>query len=419
MADGTFPKFSSILYRKRVFGLALADLRDFERRMGLRLNTITAAAGLVIGLLADWRMGDYVSHAFPWKTCLAGLIGAAGGPLIVGVAAWIAFRFRAPARLDEQRVADLREAKSDLAKARDAHARELVTLKEAHQAALAKEAEKLALLTKKSEAGARSHAQRAIGNLLGAYRTLEIVSNRTNDDAWNALSQRLEEYKAAYALLPPIARRFHERSEPALTHIVRIRDFERLLEAMDDASDIMLHGECDLDLNISQPNPVVVITKSPRRDRFILLKIIVANREDLPISLYPVWHLDIDPGRMSMAFQADAEPLKEWEEIRREVPRPATPPLPMPLQLSPKSAATGYWCFFIGNSLEDVKQLQNGRRYVDAILEILDLASGRRTKSDRFSLEVELIRPLLPPAPTADNTGEEKEEDGGDTRPTS
>jgi hypothetical protein len=288
-------------------------------------------------------------------------------------------------------------------------------LKKAHQAALAKEAEKLALLTKKSDDRTWSYVQRAIDNLFDAYRELEIVSNRTNDDAWNTLSRRLEEYKAAYAVLPPIARRFHERSEPALTHFVRAREFERLLEVMNDASDIMLHGECELDLNVSQPNLSVFTNSASRRDRFILLNMIVANREEQPVNLFPVWHLYIDPGRMHMTYQADAEPLKDWEEYRREVPRPANPPLAVPLHLPPKSAATGYWCFFVGNSLENVKRLQDGRRYVETVLEIHDLTSGRRTKSERFSLELELIRPLLSPLPTDDNAGEENQEDGGDT----
>jgi len=291
-------------------------------------------------------------------------------------------------------------------------------VEKARVAIWATDQETIAQFTKATKGESADDARRvhhALLNLFDAYRELEIVNNRTSDDSWNALSQRLEEYKAAYAELSPIARRFHERSEPALTHFVQAREFERLREVMDDASDIMLYGECELDLNISQPNPSVFTRRPSRRDRFILINMIVANREEQPVSLVPVWHLYVDPGQMHMTYQADAEPLKDWEEYRREVPSTANPPLAVPLHLPPKSSATGYWCFFIGNSMENVKRLQDGHRYVETVLEIHDFVSGRRTKSDRFILEAKLIRPLLSPLPTDDNAEEESQEAGEDS----
>lgn len=338
----------------------------------------------ILGTIIGLSVNRLLPQAPIW---LAGLSGAIGAALLWGFLTFVISLLKAPGKL----------------------------LKERDEKIAAVTAELAAKLSVGIPEEVSRRVQRAIGALFDAYRVLEVVSNRTRGDAWRVLSQRLKEYKAAYALLPAIARRFHERSEPALTHFVRTRNFERLLESMNDASDIMLHGECELDLNISQPSPVIVTNRSSHRDRFILLNIIVANREDRAVSLFPVWQLYIDPGRVHLTYQADAEPLKDWEEHRREVPRPANPPLAMPLHLPPKSAATGYWCFFIGNSLENAKRLQGGRRYVETELEIHDLASGRRTKSDKFNLELEFIRSLLSPLPTDDNIGEENEEDGADT----
>lgn len=322
--------------------------------------------------------------------------------------AFLVFRFRAPFRLDEQRVAEIRDASNALIEARDKHARELDTLRESYRVAFkAKEDEEISRLANEKGAAieeekARNEApryvQRAIGALFAAYRELEIVSNRADDNAWGVFSQRLEEYRAAYALLPLVARRFHERAEPALSRFVRFREFDRLLASMSDARDIMLNGECEMDLTVS-PNPVVIISRASRRDRFIIHNMIVGNREDQTVSLFPVWHLYLDPGRIDMTYQADAEPLKDWEEHRLGVPRPANPPLDMPLQLPPKSAATGYWCFFIGDSLENERLLQGGCRHVETVLELHDLASGRRTKSDRFNLELDRMQSLLSPRP--------------------
>jgi hypothetical protein len=326
--------------------------------------------GLAIGLGAG-RLGIVRSMTaqLPW---LSGLIGAIGSLLLWAVLTFTVSLLRAPGKLLKEREEKIAALTAELA------AKVSVGIPD--------------------EVSRRVHG--AIRALFDACMHLEIVSNRTNEDSWNALSQLLEEYKAAYALLPPIARRFHERSEPALAHFARAREFNRLKASMNDAIDIMLYGECDLELTVSQPAPMVITTRSSRRDRFIILNMIVGNREDQAVSLFPVWWLYIDPGQMHRTFQADAEPLKDWEEHRREVPRPANPPLAMPLQLPPKSSATGYWCFFIGNSLEnETERLQDGRRQVESALEIHDLASGRRTKSDRFYLEMDLIRSLLSPLP--------------------
>ncbi len=256
--------------------------------------------------------------------------------------------------------------------------------------------------TKAEGAGADDvsrRVHRSLSNLFAAYHNLEIFDNRSSGDAWAALSERLEEYKAAFALLPPVARRFHERSRPALEHFVRAKEFERLSEVMNDASDIMINGEYDLDLSLSLPNPAVITDRSSQRDRFFILAMIVGNREDQAVSLFPTLQLYIDPGRMHMIYQADAEPLKGWEEYRREFPRPANPPLAMPLQLPPKGAAIGYWCFFVGDRLENAERLLGGRRRIETVLEIHDVVSGRRTKSDRFYLELDLIKSLLVPLP--------------------
>lgn len=250
---------------------------------------------------------------------------------------------------------------------------------------------------------AKSRVQDALRNLFDVYLELQLVSNRTNEDVWNAFSWRLDEYKAAYSLLPPTARRFHERSAPALTHMILEREFDRLSECMDDASDIMLHGECELDLTISQPTPIMVTNREARRDRFIVLNLIIGNREDKAVSLFPRWHWYLDPGRVHAVYQADAEPLKDYEENRLRIPKPATPSLAMPLTLQPHGAATGYWCFFIGKDLENNKRLKDGRKRVETVLEILDFASGRRTKSERFYLDIELIRTLLEPLPPPEN----------------
>jgi hypothetical protein len=335
-------------------------------------NLCGATVGIVTLLAVHWFLGWSL---VAWKalTVTAGsiIVGAILGPLLYRFVLRIYYRLNAPKEIWE-----------------------------ANQQTIEELSTQLATKTETSIAAKVSrHVKGAISNLFDAYRALEIVSNRTNDDAWSALSQRLEEYKAAYALLPPIARRFHERSESVLTSLVRARMFERLLEVMNDASDIMLNGECWLDLTISSPHPMVITNRASRRDRFVILNIIVGNREDQAVSLFPVWHLYVDPGRMHITYQPDAEPLKDWEELRREVPRPANPALAMPLQLSPKGAATGYWCFFIGNSLENDKRLLDGRRHIETVLEIHDLASGRRTKSDRFYLELDLIQSLLSPLP--------------------
>jgi hypothetical protein len=231
------------------------------------MNVVIALVCLVIAFTADWGLGSH--QEFPWTSCLAGVIAAVGGPLLVYCVAFLVFRFRAPFRLDEQRVAEIRDASNALIEARDKHARELDTLRESYRVAFkAKEDEEISRLANEKGAAieeekARNEApryvQRAIGALFAAYRELEIVSNRADDNAWGIFSQRLEEYKAAYALLPLVARRFHERAEPALSRFVRFREFDRLLASMSDARDIMLNGECEMDLTVS-PNPVVVIS---------------------------------------------------------------------------------------------------------------------------------------------------------------
>ncbi|MFL6232067.1 MAG: hypothetical protein ACJ76N_02950 [Thermoanaerobaculia bacterium] len=358
----------ALTYSRRLLSFARRESSE-EIRGHLRSSVLTVVASLALGGSSGAATGGVVGA----------LLGGIGGPLLVAAGLFLWKLATAPARIYAEQ--------------------------EAKIAALS------AKTSAKDEVSAADEVKRrvrhALHRLFDAYHDLEIVSNRTNDNAWNTLSQRLEDYRAAYTLLPAVARRFHERSEPALAHFVRDRKFERLSECMNDASDIMLNGECELDLTISRPTAIVVTNRASRRDRFIIINIIVGNREDTTVSLYPVWHLYIDPGRVHAVYQADAEPLKDWEELRREMPRPANPPLAMPLTLQSHSAATGYWCFFIGNDLENNKRLQDGRRRVETVLEIHDLASDRRTKSNRFYLEIDLIRSLLSPLPIDQDGGSE------------
>jgi hypothetical protein len=358
-------------YWKLVARAAVEESRG-DVRPHIKMAVMTAIAAVIAA---------GVIGALTGKSASAGLLGAAGGFALALIAGLLLYFWNfggAPAKLN--------------------------AVQEAKYSALAAEVAAKAEIIDSDEVSRRVH--QSIGELMQAYNELEIVSNRTNDDAWNILSQRLEAYKAAYVLLPPVARRFHEAPVQTLANIIHDRRFEHLGELLSEALDIMLHGECELDLTISRPSATVLVNRSSRRSRFVLLNVVIGNRENQTVSLYPVWHLYMDPGRVHAFYHADAEPLADWEEHRREEPRPANPSLAMPLVLQPRGAAAGYWCFFIGNDLENAKLLRNGRRFVKTALEIHDLASGRRTKSDRFDLELELIRSLLSPLPEDHPRGE-------------
>jgi hypothetical protein len=87
------------------------------------------------------------------------------------------------------------------------------------------------------------------------------------------------------------------------------------------------------------------------RDRFVIVTLCVTNLEDEPVSLLPMWRLEIKPGNL-MSYDGDVEPPTEWDLRKREVAIPAAPALSVPLHLEARKSIIGYWCFFIDDQLD-------------------------------------------------------------------
>jgi hypothetical protein len=81
----------------RPLRLAFSDASTFVREK-LLLSGATAVAGLVVAVIADWRLSWGAFDATAWG---AGLIGAIGGPVILGVIVFCNYLFRAPRRRPE------------------------------------------------------------------------------------------------------------------------------------------------------------------------------------------------------------------------------------------------------------------------------------------------------------------------------
>jgi hypothetical protein len=77
--------------------LAFFDALAFVREK-LLLSGATAVIGLVVAVVADWRLSWGAFDATAWA---AGLIGAVGGPLLLGVIVCFNYLFRAPHRRPE------------------------------------------------------------------------------------------------------------------------------------------------------------------------------------------------------------------------------------------------------------------------------------------------------------------------------
>jgi hypothetical protein len=84
-------------WRPRPLRLAFFDALAFVREE-LLLSGATAVVGLVVAVVVDWHLNRGAFDATAWA---AGLIGAAGAPLLLGVIVFCSYLFRAPRRHPE------------------------------------------------------------------------------------------------------------------------------------------------------------------------------------------------------------------------------------------------------------------------------------------------------------------------------
>lgn len=206
---------------------------------------------------------------------------------------------------------------------------------------------------------------------------------------WSEFSVQLSAYWRAVQALGKRAHSFHARLYDLLKKATDSMDVPALRSPMDQLTDILFAGELDLEVTTASLEAIPFFA-SGRRRRFAIARLCLTNHSGATMNLLPNWCMEPAPGE-TIYFDPDGESLPEWEALRRNHPGPASPPLPVPLRLLTEDSAIGYWAFCI----DGLKRFVGGaidHGGVSSYLEISDLLTGRRTKTDSVQFEMGVFR---------------------------
>jgi hypothetical protein len=334
-------------YWRRVVARALRDFWVFCKRDGLVWNLVIACVGCVMAMQADYCIkGDNFS-ADAWK---AGVIGAIGSPIAVGLFSLLFYLVRATQRLDEERSMEAEALKQEIAAA-----------------------------TPPSDGSMAAFVIDLCFGFEEIEREILSAPDPYSAPAWTEFDELLGQYKDSIKEFGSLSRTFHQKIYQRFAAAGQTRCATWLRKPLIELGDIGFYGEFDLDVSVSVSRSRIVMSSAGPR---MVVDVRATNHESNAVNLLPVWHLDLSA--KPIPHSADGESFPEWEDQRRRSASPALPFLPMPLNIGPGLSAAGYWSFLVrdGWQRKDEEPMAN----ITSFLEVRDLLSRKRTKTEMGKL---------------------------------